>query len=141
MFYKIKTQSGFTLVEIMIVVAIIALLAAIAVPNFLRSRKRTQATTILEDIRLIDGAIDQYAIDMGKAAGSSFQWSDLAQYVKNGTRLYQTLATNRGEDILGNSFFSDGTVESGRRITVAASSFAALSDVAPAAFWSPFNIP
>ena len=51
-----KNRGGFTLVEIMIVVAIIALLAAIAVPNFLRARKRSQATRILEDLRIIDSA-------------------------------------------------------------------------------------
>ena len=58
-----KSRGGFTLVEIMIVVAIIALLAAIAVPGFLRSRKRSQATAILNDARIISGAIDQYAIE------------------------------------------------------------------------------
>ena len=61
-----KSRGGFTLVEIMIVVAIIALLAAIAVPGFLRSRKRSQATAILNDARIIDGAIDQYAIENNK---------------------------------------------------------------------------
>ena len=45
-------RSGFTLVEIMIVVSIIALLAAIAVPNFIRSRKRSQATQILDELRM-----------------------------------------------------------------------------------------
>jgi len=59
MLRKLHTRrGGFTLVEIMIVVAIIALLAAIAVPNFLRARKRSQATQVLEDLRLIDSAID-----------------------------------------------------------------------------------
>ena len=56
-------RGGFTLVEIMIVVAIIALLAAIAVPNFLRARKRSQATRVLEDLRMLDSAVDQYAIE------------------------------------------------------------------------------
>ena len=54
-----KNRGGFTLVEIMIVVAIIALLAAIAVPNFLRARKRSQAARIMDDLRMIDNAIDQ----------------------------------------------------------------------------------
>ncbi|MEO6786925.1 MAG: prepilin-type N-terminal cleavage/methylation domain-containing protein, partial [Chthoniobacteraceae bacterium] len=59
MLQKLNTKhAGFTLVEIMIVVAIIALLASIAVPNFLRSRKRSQATAILEDLRIIDSAVD-----------------------------------------------------------------------------------
>src|SRR5262245_30639542 len=58
-----QPRGGFTLVEIMIVVAIIALLAAIAVPGFLRARKRSQASRILNDLRLIDAACDQYAIE------------------------------------------------------------------------------
>ena len=72
MLKKLTTKrAGFTLVEIMIVVAIIALLAAIAVPGFLRSRKRSQASKILNDLRLIDAAVDQYAIETAKASGSS----------------------------------------------------------------------
>ena len=56
-----KKRGGFTLVEIMIVVAIIALLAAIAVPGFLRARTRSQAIRIINDLRLIDAACAQYA--------------------------------------------------------------------------------
>ena len=65
-----KNRGGFTLVEIMIVVAIIALLAAIAVPNFLRARKRSQATRILEDLRLLDAASDQYALETNKTSAT-----------------------------------------------------------------------
>ena len=64
-----KSRGGFTLVEIMIVVAIIALLAAIAVPGFIRARKRSQATRMLEDLRLIDAAVDQYAVETNKKGG------------------------------------------------------------------------
>ena len=64
MLRKLTTKrAGFTLVEIMIVVAIIALLAAIAVPGFLRARKRSQASKVLNDLRLISSAMDQYAIE------------------------------------------------------------------------------
>ena len=67
MLRKLTTKrAGFTLVEIMIVVAIIALLAAIAVPGFLRARKRSQASKILNDLRLISSAMDQYAIETNK---------------------------------------------------------------------------
>ena len=62
-----KRRGGFTLVEIMIVVAIIALLAAIAVPGFLRARKRSQASRILNDLRMIDAAVDQYAIETNRS--------------------------------------------------------------------------
>jgi len=127
-----NTRGGFTLVEIMIVVAIIALLAAIAVPNFLRSRKRSQATQVLEDLRIIDSAIDQYAIETNKSGGSAASWADIQNYMKTGTRLY----TSGGNDILGNSFgsFSVDSIPK-----VSATTFNALSDVAPAAFWSPYK--
>ena len=132
MLRKLNTKrGGFTLVEIMIVVAIIALLAAIAVPNFLRSRKRSQATQILEDLRNIDSAIDQYAIEFNKSGGSNVVWADVQKYIKTGTRLY----SSTGKDILGNSF----TVTSVDGIPkVNSTTYGALSDVAPNDFWSPY---
>src|SRR5271168_2525011 len=94
-----KNRGGFTLVEIMIVVAIIALLAAIAVPNFLRARKRSQATRILEDLRLLDSADDQYAIETNKMSGMNPAFGDLKNYIKTGTTLYTT-----GADLFGNTY-------------------------------------
>jgi prepilin-type N-terminal cleavage/methylation domain-containing protein len=96
---KTKTnhrRGGFTLVEIMIVVAIIALLAAIAVPSFLRARKRSQATSTLETLRMIDAAKDQYAIENGKSPGMTPAGSDLAAYIKKGTKLYGDLSSSSG---------------------------------------------
>src|SRR5205809_4813239 len=87
-------HAGFTLVEIMIVVAIIALLAAIAVPNFLRARKRSQATRILEDLRIIDSACDQYAIENNKSSGDTVVWADIQKYLKNGSVLYNSGGTD-----------------------------------------------
>src|SRR5260221_9140944 len=95
-----RNRGGFTLVEIMIVVAIIALLAAIAVPNFLRARKRSQATRILEDLRVIDGAVDQYAIESNKGSGYTVEWTDIQKYLKTGTALY----SSGGTDLLGGSY-------------------------------------
>src|SRR5580692_8631966 len=93
MLTKIQNRrGGFTLVEIMIVVAIIALLAAIAVPSALRARKRSQATSTLETMRLLDGANDQWAIETGQSAGSTASSGKiLAVYVKTGTSLYTQL--------------------------------------------------
>src|SRR6186713_2472607 len=90
-----KNRGGFTLVEIMIVVAIIALLAAIAVPNFLRARKRSQATRILEDLRMIDSAIDQYAIETNKTSGANVEWTDVKGYLKQGSTLYNSNRSDR----------------------------------------------
>src|SRR5437667_9859209 len=122
---------GFTLVEIMIVVAIIALLAAIAVPGFLRARKRSQASKILNDLRLIDAAVDQYAIETAKASGASVAITDWTNYLKKGAVLYNT-----GAGLFSN-YYGAQTVDS--LPSVPASSKAALSDVADTAFWSPYQ--
>jgi prepilin-type N-terminal cleavage/methylation domain-containing protein len=122
---------AFTLVEIMIVVAIIALLAAIAVPGFLRARKRSQATRILNDLRLIDSAVDQYAIETNRSTGSTVAVSDWTNYLKKNSTLYNT-----GADLFGNAY-GPQTVDS--LPTVPAASKATLSDVADTAFWSPYQ--
>jgi type II secretory pathway pseudopilin PulG len=118
-------------VEIMIVVAIIALLAAIAVPGFLRARKRSQASRILNDLRLIDSAVDQYAIENNKSSGNQVLIADWTKYLKAGTQLYSS-----GNDILG-AAYGNQTVDSLPKVH--ASSYNALSDVAPDPFWSPYH--
>ena len=124
-------RAGFTLVEIMIVVAIIALLAAIAVPGFLRARKRSQASRIINDLRLIDSAVDQYAIETNKSTGNPVSVSDWTNYLKKDTNLYST-----GKDILGNPY-GNQTVDSLPKVNQ--TSRDALSDVTDTAFWSPYN--
>src|SRR2546421_13089967 len=127
-----KRQGGFTLIEIMIVVAIIALLAAIAVPNFMRARKRAQATRILEDLRVLDGALDLYAIETNKATGFNPTFADLMKYIKTGSPLY----VSGDSDLFGNSY-STFTVDTSPKVNT--STFNVLSDVAPASFWSPYR--
>ena len=126
-----KRRAGFTLVEIMIVVAIIALLAAIAVPGFLRARKRSQASRIINDLRLIDSAVDQYAIETNKSSGNTVNTTDWTNYLKAGTNLYTT-----GKDILGNDYGAQ-KVDSLPKVPTATR--AALSDVTDTTFWSPYN--
>jgi prepilin-type N-terminal cleavage/methylation domain-containing protein len=126
-----KRHGGFTLVEIMIVVAIIALLAAIAVPGFLRARKRSQASRILNDLRLIDSAVDQYAIETNKASSAVVNTSDWTNYMKKGSLLFNT-----GADLFGNAYGAQ-TVDS--LPSVPASTKASLSDVADSTFWSPYH--
>src|SRR5438128_8650616 len=92
-------RGGFTLVEIMIVVAIIALLAAIAVPGFLRARKRSQASRILNDLRLIDSAVDQYAIETNRKTGDVVKVADWTNYLKKDSLLY-----NNGNSLLGTAY-------------------------------------
>ena len=124
-------QTAFTLVEIMIVVAIIASLAAIAVPGFLRARKRSQASRIINDLRLIDSAVDQYAIETNKKSGDVVNTVDWTNYLKKDTNLYVT-----GKDILGADY---GPQKVDSLPAVPTTSKDALSDVTDATFWSPFN--
>jgi prepilin-type N-terminal cleavage/methylation domain-containing protein len=132
MFKKLQTKhAGFTLVEIMIVVAIIALLAAIAVPGFLRARKRSQASKILNDLRMIDGAVDQYAIETGRKGGDTVNTADWTNYLKKDTHLFVT-----GQDLFGDDYGSQ-TVDT--LPIVPANAYASLSDVADTGFWSPYS--
>jgi prepilin-type N-terminal cleavage/methylation domain-containing protein len=126
-----RSRRAFTLVEIMVVIAIIALLASIAVSNFLRGRKRSQATTILEELRVVDSAIDQYAIENNKSAGANVTWPEIQKYLKTGSPIYNS----GGLDILGNVItgFSVDTYPKLSSVT-----YSKLSDVAPSDFWSPY---
>jgi prepilin-type N-terminal cleavage/methylation domain-containing protein len=126
-----KKRAGFTLVEIMIVVAVIALLAAIAVPGFLRSRKRSQAAKILNDLRMIDAAVDQYAIETTKVSSAPVSTADWTNYVKKDTSLYLT-----GQDLFGDDY-GPQTVDS--LPSAPAAAWASLSDVADTTFWSPYG--
>jgi len=116
---------GFTLVEIMIVVAIIGMLAALAVPGFIRSRARAQGYRIINDARQADAAIDQWALETGQINGSAISISAAAAYLKT------AWPTN---DILGNAY--SFTVVGTTQVQISAATKTTLSGVG--INWAPY---
>lgn len=100
--FRIKNilARGFTLVEVMIVVAIVALLALLAIPSIHRARQRSQAARVIADLRLIDAAKDQYAIDYDKKGSYPITWSQVQLYLKSTTSLYESA----GKDLFGHEY-------------------------------------
>ncbi len=79
----LRTRKGFTLVEIMIVVAIIGLLAAIAIPNFIKAREMAEKNACVANLKQIQGAIQVWAIDKGKGDADVPTQGDLVpDYIK-----------------------------------------------------------
>jgi prepilin-type N-terminal cleavage/methylation domain-containing protein len=129
--FRLTDRAGFTLVEIMIVVGVITLLAALALPGILRARKRAQASRVKDDLRLIEAAVDQYAIETQREPGWVVSVPDWTAYLKTETHLCTT-----GKDVLGHDFGSQ-TVD--QIPIVPPETYAHLADVADNGFWAPFT--
>ena len=82
---KNNRKAGFTLVEIMIVVAIIGLLAAIAIPNFVKARTTSQQNACINNLRLIDSSKQQWALEQRQQTSSTPVGSDLQPYLGRGS--------------------------------------------------------
>jgi type II secretory pathway pseudopilin PulG len=121
----------------MLVVAILALLATLAIPNYLRARKRSQAARIIDDLRAVDHAMELYAVEFRRSGNEAMASTDvefLKRYLKDRILLYQSLPF----DYFGN-LIEVTDLKTPPRVSLA--TFNALSDVAPRDYWSPYFPP
>ncbi len=104
---SVKASKGFTLVEIMIVVVIIGLLAAMAIPAFQKVRASSQDKAVLNNLRQLSSAADQYFLEKGvsQVTSATLVGTNSSQYIKS----IQTVAQET----------YDGTITQGSGVSAA----------------------
>jgi hypothetical protein len=111
----------------------VGIMAAIAVPSFIRARSRAQATTVLNEVRQVDAAKDQFALENAKQGDYEPTWAELTPYLKAGSKL----AVSNGTDSLGNPFTLGKIAES---VRVHPSTQNALGQsTGGTSFWGPYS--
>ena len=76
-------RAGFTLVELMIVVAVVGLLATIAIPSFVRARTQSQTKACINNLRQIDDASQEWALENRKGPAATLAFSDIQPYLSS----------------------------------------------------------
>ena len=125
--------------NLMVTVAVVALLAAIAVPGFLRARKRSQATTVLNNLRIIDAAKDQYCVDFHKKSVTPTA-ADIQRYFKPGTNLFKSAADAGSAKTIKDERLPEVTYYINDTDTYpSADMHQAFKEVTDEQFWSPYK--
>ena len=82
MYFRKKSEGGFSMVEIMCVVVLVGLLSSVALPNFIKARTGAHTNTCINNLREIDEAIQQWALDEKRGANSAVDFADISGYLK-----------------------------------------------------------
>lgn len=129
-----QRRLGFSIVELMVVVAIIAILSALALPNFLRARKRAVAVLILADMKALEEAKMSYVINHKLNAGDEVTWEAIRPLLKEGLQLAQN---DTPKDRFGNAI-EIGDAKATPKLSQ--DTIDELNDVAPAQqhFWTGY---
>ena len=95
-----RKRPAFTLIEIVVIVAIIGMMIFILVPMFVVGRKRVKAENVLNDLKVLNSAVHLYAVDTGKSSGFNPEFKDLKKYLDKKSHVYQL----DGKDRCGNAY-------------------------------------
>ena len=127
-----SSRAGFTLIEVVLVIGIILMMIVILVPGLLHNSRRKHANAVRFEMKLLDCALQQYALQTEKKSGVAVTFEDLKKHLPPDSRLVKT----NGIDSLGNPFvkFVVGTP-----IRVPTKSAQQLDSVADPAFWADYK--
>jgi type II secretory pathway pseudopilin PulG len=127
-----RARTGFTLVEIVVLLIIIALMLVIIVPHFLNQWTVRKADRVKADLVTLNAAIEHYALDNGKVAGSEVNYTDIRKYLDPNTDAYH----QNGRDVFGDTY---GPFAVGSRPAVPPKTADRLSELVGQDYWSPFQ--
>ena len=126
------SRTGFTLIEVILVLGIILMFIVILVPGLVHSSRRNHAKAVRYEMKLLDKALHQYALQTGKKTGAPATFEDLKKYLDPQSRLVKF----KGRDSMGNPF---GAFVVDTPIKVPAQSARSLDSVADPAFWADYK--
>jgi prepilin-type N-terminal cleavage/methylation domain-containing protein len=124
--------SAFTLIEIVVVVAIIGMMLLIVIPMVTVGRKRSKAQSVFDDLKTLNAAVQQYAVDTGRGPGFNPVFQDLRKYLDKKSYVYRS----GGRDLRGNVYgpFSVDTPPK-----VPEKTYLYFSGVVDDAYWSVYH--